>query len=143
MRKIYSLFIIAITIFALTSCNNNIVPKGYISQKTYSDASIEQIGHTIQYTIFKYENCPNLSKNKFLENVTDEDITLLEIFLIDYNSKLEEYDSISDTHEFKENFKVDIKNISKGYFHNEKGHHPCSCPCSGRRLLLCTCFLLR
>ena len=54
-------------LFLLTSCNNNVVPKGFISEKTYSDATIEQIGHTIQYTIFKYENTPNLSKNRFLE----------------------------------------------------------------------------
>ena len=112
MKKLYSLLIISFIIFLLTSCNNNIVPKGYTSQKTYSDASIEQIGHTIQYTIFKYDNTPNLSKNRFLETVKDEDKTLLEIFLTDYNLKLEEYDSISETHEFKENFNVNLNNIS-------------------------------
>ena len=112
MKKLHSLLIISFIIFLLTSCNNNIVPKGYTSQKTYSDATIEQIGHTIQYTIFKYDNTPNLSKNRFLETVNDEDKTLLEIFLTDYNLKLEEYDSISETHEFKENFNVNLNNIS-------------------------------
>lgn len=112
MKKLYSLLIISFIIFLLTSCNNNIVPKGYTSQKTYSDATIEQIGHTIQYTIFKYDNTPNLSKNRFLETVKDEDKTLLEIFLTDYNLKLEEYDSISETHEFKKNFNVNLNNIS-------------------------------
>ena len=112
MKKLHSLLIISFIIFLLTSCNNNIVPKGYTSQKTYSDATIEQIGHTIQYTIFKYDNTPNLSKNRFLETVKDEDKTLLEIFLTDYNLKLEEYDSISETHEFKENFNVSLNNIS-------------------------------
>ena len=112
MKKIFSLLIVLFTFVLLTSCNNNIIPKGYISQKTYSDATIEQIGHTIQYTVFKYGNTPNLSKNRFLETVKDEDKTLLEIFLIEYNSKLEEYDLICETHEFKENFKVDINNIS-------------------------------
>jgi hypothetical protein len=112
MKKLHSLLIISFIIFLLTSCNNNIVPKGYTSQKTYSDATIEQIGHTIQYTIFKYDNTPNLSKNRFLETVKDEDKTLLEIFLTDYNLKLEEYDSISETHEFKENFNVNLNNIS-------------------------------
>lgn len=112
MKKLHSLLIISFIIFLLTSCNNNIVPKGYTSQKTYSDATIEQIGHTIQFTIFKYDNTPNLSKNRFLETVKDEDKTLLEIFLTDYNLKLEEYDSISETHEFKENFNVNLNNIS-------------------------------
>ena len=112
MKKLHSLLIISFIIFLLTSCNNNIVPKGYTSQKTYSDATIEQIGHTIQFTIFKYDNTPNLSKNRFLETVKDEDKTLLEIFLTDYNLKLEEYDSISETHEFKENFNVSLNNIS-------------------------------
>ena len=67
MKKIFSLLIVLFTFVLLTSCNNNIIPKGYISQKTYSDATIEQIGHTIQYTVFKYGNTPNLSKNRFLE----------------------------------------------------------------------------
>lgn len=112
MKKIYSLFIITILLVLMTSCNNNIIPKGYVSEKTYSDATIEQIGHTIQYSIFKYENTPSLSKNRFLEKVKDDDKTLVEIFLNDYNLKLEEYDQNSDSHEFKENFKVDINNIS-------------------------------
>ena len=112
MKKIYSLLLVIFTIVLLTSCNNNIVPKGYVSQKTYSDATIEQIGHTIQFTVFKYENTPNLAKNRFLETVKDEDKTLLELFLNDYNLKLEEYDLISETHDFKENFNVEINNIS-------------------------------
>lgn len=112
MKKLYSFLIIVFILLLLTSCNNNIIPKGYVSEKTYSDATIEQIGHTIQYTVFKYENTPNLAKNRFLESVTDDDKTLLEIFLNDYNLKLEEYNQNSDTHEFKENFKVDINNIS-------------------------------
>ena len=112
MKKIFSLLILIFTLVILTSCNNNVVPKGYTSEKTYSDATIEQIGHTIQYTIFKYDNAPSLSKNRFLETVKDEDKILLDVFLNDYNLKLEEYDLISESHEFKDNFKVDINNIS-------------------------------
>ena len=112
MKKIYSTLIIVFIMLLLTSCNNNIIPKGYISQETYSDATIEQIGHTIQYSIYKYEYTPNLSKNKFLEKVTEKDKALFEVFLNDYITKLNEYDQNSKTHEFKEKFKIDINNVT-------------------------------
>lgn len=129
MKKIISCLLIIICGILITSCsNNNIIPKGYVDSKIYSDASIEQIGHTIQYSVYKYDTTPNLSKNRFLEKVSENDKILLEIFLNDYILKLEEYDKESDSHEFINNYKVDINNISNedyvyiDYRENETGY---------------------
>ena len=113
MKKILSILVVLIFSIMVTSCSNNdIVPKGYIECKIYSDATIEQIGYTIQYNIYKYEEEVNLEKNHFLEKVTEEDLVKAELLLIDYENKLNEYDQNSDNHEFKENFDVSINNIS-------------------------------
>ncbi len=113
MKKLLTTLILLIYSFILVSCSNNdIVPKGYTECKIYSDTTIEQIGHTIQYNIYKYEGAVNLEKNHFLEKVTEDDLLKAELLLIDYENKLNEYDQNSDNHEFKENFDVSINNIS-------------------------------
>lgn len=113
MKKSILLLIITIVGFTLVGCSNrNIIPEGYIEQKIYSDASIEQLGHTIQYNVYKYDSLPNLSKNRFLEKVTEDHLITLVNILYEYEAKLDEYDQEAESHEFKENYEVNIENIS-------------------------------
>lgn len=109
MKKIILLLFL---IFTLTSCNNNIIPKDYTKCKIYSDNSIEQIGHTIQFSIYTYDQMPNLKKNRFLKSVTNDDLIELYILLNDFNNRLTEYDQTQDSHEFKNNFNIKLSDIT-------------------------------
>ncbi len=116
MKKILTLLTLIIFSIILTSCNNNIIPEGYISKQIYSDAFIEQIGHTLQYSIYKYDKMPNLKKNRFLENVTTDDCIQLYILLEEYSLRLNEYDKTVEDHDFKNNYNIKLSDINEDDF---------------------------
>lgn len=104
MKKIKFLVIILFTITCLTSCSTNIIPKGYVDLDTYTSQNIEQINNSLQYSIYVYDELPNMKNNKFLEKITQDDKDLLEVFLTDFEEEISEYD-------FYDKYIIDLDDI--------------------------------
>ena len=105
MKKIYNIFVIFIMCLILCSCSTNIIPKGYINKEDYTNQNIDNLNSTLQYSIFTYDKTPNLSKNRFLEKINDDIKNKLEIYLIDFETEIQQY-------EFKDNYVINIADIS-------------------------------
>lgn len=92
MKKVLSLLTIFGLLLLVSSCSTNIIPKGYVDVENYSNQNIEQINNTLQYSVYSYDETPNVSKNKFLEKVDEESKALLDIYLADFENEIQNYD---------------------------------------------------
>ena len=100
MKRILIILMFILTL-SLVSCKDTIIPKGYSKKIDYTNASIEQINNTVQVSIYQYDSFPNVSKNKFLEKISDESEVLLKIFMPTLEEAL-------ITYQFSERYEVKL-----------------------------------
>lgn len=91
-KKFIYLVIISTLIILITGCSTNIIPSGYIDVEHFSNQNIEQINNTLQYSIYTYDETPDMSKNRFLEKVDDDTKVLLDFYLDDFEVEIKNYD---------------------------------------------------